>query len=303
LINPFESWRRIVVGAFSNGEYAPQQWSLDLAKGDDQGYFLPGSAVWAVHGSDSTIIAGVRALLMQSLHPGVLAGVVDHSGFRDNPLARLANTIRWIFTVTYGSTTAAERACQRVQRIHESIHGGYRDGHGRDASYSAKDPELVRWVHITFTDAFLAAHKIWGGPIPGGPDAYVREWARAGQLMGVTDPPLTEAQLRQQLDSYYQRGELRADERVAETAAFLRRPPLHPTLRLGYRLIFAGAVESLEPKYRDMMGLRAARLGPFPLPAKFAGKVTLAVVRLALGPVSPSQQAARERLRRLGYPA
>ena len=168
--------------------------------------------------------------------------------------------------------------------------------------YAANDPELLRWVHIAFTDAFLSAHKIWGRPIPGGPDAYVREWAQAGELMGVVSPPLSEEEMRRQLDHWYDAGELRSDDKVAETVAFIRNPPLHPVLRPGYRVLFAAAVTSLEPKYRDLLGLRTARLGPFPLPVRLATRVTLGVVHLALGRMGPSEQAARARLRRLGYP-
>ena len=63
------SWRRQLAGTFSNNASEIPQWELDLAKGDDVGHFGPGSAVWAVHGSMTTIIAGVRALLLQALHP------------------------------------------------------------------------------------------------------------------------------------------------------------------------------------------------------------------------------------------
>src|SRR4029453_16554312 len=97
---------------------------------NDVGYHLPGSAVWAVHGSMPTIVAGIRVLLMQSLHPGALAGVYDHSAFRADPLGRLASTVRWIFTVTYGSKEDAEAATQTVKRIHEKIQGTYMDPPG-----------------------------------------------------------------------------------------------------------------------------------------------------------------------------
>jgi uncharacterized protein (DUF2236 family) len=296
-------WRSEIKQTFTGVPEGVPEWVQRLAEGDDPGYFRPGSAVWAVHGSMPTIVAGIRALLMQSLHPGVLAGVRDHSNYRADPLGRLANTIRWIFTVTYGSTAAAREATHMVLRLHEHVQGEYVDGRGNTRSYAANDPELLRWVHIAFTDAFLTAHKIWGGPIPGGPDAYVREWAKAGQLMGVQAPPLTEADMRLQLDSWYDAGDLRGDARVRETVDFLRNPPLRPMLKPGYRVLFAAAVSSLVPKYRDMLGLRRASLGPIPLPTRLATRATLAVVHLALGRVGPSEQAARRRLRRLGYEA
>lgn len=295
-------WQGELKRVFTGSVDALPEWVPRLAEGDDTGYHLPGSAVWAVHGSMSTIVAGVRALLMQALHPGALAGIHEHSDFRADPLSRLARTIRWIFTVTYGPQAAADEASARVRRLHEPVQGSYGDEHGGERSYSANDPELARWVHIAFVDAFLSVHKIWGAGIPGGPDAYVREWAQAGRLMGVVDPPLSEAEMREQLDRWYNNGELVADSRVAETVEFIRNPPLHPLLRPGYRIIFAGAVYSLEPKYRRMLGLQVPRLGPFPLPVRLATKVTLGVVHLALGRgPGPSEQAARERLRRLGY--
>ncbi|WP_461173836.1 DUF2236 domain-containing protein [Arthrobacter sp. Z1-9] len=296
-------WQDEIKKTFTGRADAVPDWVPKLVEGNDPGYHLPGSAVWAVHGSMSPIVAGIRTLLMQALHPGALAGVHEHSSFREDPLIRLANTIRWIFTVTYGSTEAAENASGRVRRLHEAVQGSYSDNFGAQRDYSANDPELASWIHLAFTDGFLTAHKIWGGPIPGGPDAYVREWAQAGRLMGVEDPPLTEAGMHRQLDRWYESGELRVDGRVAETVEFIRNPPLNRMLRPGYRILFAGAVYSLEPRYRRMLGLAVPRLGPVPLPVGLATKVVLAVVRLALGPRGPSELAARERLRRLGVPA
>ncbi|MFD5278528.1 oxygenase MpaB family protein [Pseudarthrobacter sp. NPDC058362] len=299
----FRIWRDELRKTFTGKSDTPPEWALRLADGDDAGYHLPGSAVWAVHGSMSTIVAGIRTLLMQSLHPGALAGVHEHSDFRADPLARLAATIRWIFTVTYGSRAAAEEASRRVRVLHGPVQGSYRGNDGSLRDYSANDPVLGAWIHLAFTDGFLAAHRIWGKPIPGGPDAYVREWSQAGRLMGVAGPPMSEAELRRQLDDWYRSGELRADARVAETVEFIRNPPLHPLLRPGYRVLFAGAVYSLEPRFQRMLGLTPPRLGPFPLPVRLGTRAVLGVVRLMLGPRGPSELAARERLRRLGVPA
>ena len=201
--NFLREWQGELKRVFTGSVDALPEWVPRLAEGNDAGYHLPGSAVWAVHGSMTPIVGGIRALLMQALHPGALAGIHEHSDFRADPLSRLARTIRWIFTVTYGSTAAAEHASARVRRLHEPVQGSYSDRTARFSSTRPTIPELARWVHIAFVDAFLTAHKIWGGQIPGGPDAYVREWAQAGRLMGVEDPPLTEADMRQQLDRYY----------------------------------------------------------------------------------------------------
>ncbi|MBT2514162.1 oxygenase MpaB family protein [Arthrobacter sp. ISL-30] len=299
--NILKIWRAELRRAFTGHPDSTPLWVPRLAEGNDVGYHLPGSAVWAVHGSMPTIVAGIRVLLMQSLHPGALAGVYDHSGFKKDPLGRLASTIQWIFTVTYGSREAAQEATNRVKRIHERVHGTYLDAQGNTRNYSANDPGLLRWVHVAYADSFVKAHEIWGGPIPGGPDAYIREWAQAARLMGIVDPPLDQASVKAEMDDWYNAGVLRADDRLKETVEFIRNPPLHPSLWPGYKVLFAAAVASLEPKYRELLGLRRPHLGPVPLPAITAARMTLAVVRLILGRKGPSELAARQRLRRLGY--
>lgn len=291
--------RRLLRKTFTGQEDGVPAWVLALSDGDDAGHFGPGSATWTVHGSMASTVAGIRALLMQTLHPGAMAGVYDHSRFREDPLGRLAGTIRWIFTVTYGSTAAARDASNWVLKLHGKVVGNYIDAGGQQRSYSANDPELLSWVHLAFTDSFLRTHQAWGGPIPGGPDSYVNEWATAGDLMQVPEPPASEAQLRQQLDSYYDAGILTHSAQVAEVVHFIRNPPLHPRLRAGYRVLFAGAVSTIEPKYRRLLGLKPAALGPVPLPASATTGAVLAGMRVILGKEGPSEQAARQRLARL----
>lgn len=275
------------------------EWIQELEHGDDAGHFGPGSAVWAVHGGMPTLAAGVRALLMQALHPGALAGVWDHSRFREDPLGRLANTIRWIFTVTYGSRAQAEGASAFVRRIHRHVVGEYVDGRGVRRPYAANDPDLATWVHLAFTDAFLEAHRAWGGPIPGGPDEYVREWAVAGRLMHVPAPPESVAALKDALRSYAEAGLLRRDERTSEVVAFLRDAPLPASLRPAYRLLFAGAVGTLERPYRDLLGLTAPRVAGVAMPVRRAASAALGAATLLLGDESAGERVARARIARL----
>jgi hypothetical protein len=96
--NFLRDWQGELKRVFTGSADALPEWVPRLADGNDAGYHLPGSAVWAVHGSMSPIVAGIRALLMQSLHPAALAGIHEHSDFRADPLRRLARTIQWIFT-------------------------------------------------------------------------------------------------------------------------------------------------------------------------------------------------------------
>jgi uncharacterized protein (DUF2236 family) len=236
----------------SGDERGVPPWVTELSVGGDEGYFGPGSAVWAVHGGIPVIVAGMRALLMQTLHPGAMAGVHDHSRYREDPLGRLNGTVRWVLTTTFGTRERAERACAFVGTLHVKVKGSYARG-DKQISYSASDPTLLSWVHVAFTDSFLRCHETWGKAIPGGADRYVDEWARAGELMGVANPPRSENELRLQLESFGP--ELRSDQLVRDAVRFIRKPPLGSTTAFGYRIVFAGAVATIPRKYRRLLGV------------------------------------------------
>ncbi|WP_166872189.1 oxygenase MpaB family protein [Salinibacterium sp. ZJ450] len=272
-----------------HGRREPPAWTRSLVEGEDEGFFGPGSAVWTVNGALPTLVAGIRALLLQTLHPGAMAGVHDHSSYNDDPLGRLDGTVRWVATTTFGDRRSAIAASAFVSRLHERVTGTYVDARGVERSYAANSEELLRWVHDAFTEAFIGAHQIWGGPIPGGADAYVREWAQAGRLMGVQHPPTSIAELRDEMTAFLD--DAKPDERVAEAVRFLRRPGLPGLTGKAYPILFGGAVASLDPRYRELLGLRR----PW-WPAVTMTRLLLIVGKRVLGPVSPSEQNARARL-------
>lgn len=284
--------RARILTIFSGDPNGQPAWVRQLAEGDDAGYFGPGSAVWEVHNGIPTVVAGIRALLMQTLHPGAMAGVHDHSRYREDPLGRLAGTVRWVLTTTFADRARAREVCGQISRLHEKVHGDYAGADGRRVAYSADDADLIGWVHCVFADAFLGCHETWGGPIPGGADAYVAEWATAGELMGMSSPPTTRAELHDAIAAY--RPVLRHDERVDAAVRWLQRPPLGPGAGPVYRIFFAGAVASLPAEYRRMLGLRR----PW-WPAITATRIGLGIVRRLLGTESSSMAYTRRRLDRL----
>lgn len=267
-------------------------WMVALSEGADVGFFGPGSAVWTVNGASPTMVAGIRALLLQTLHAGAMAGVHDHSRYREDPVGRLDGTVRWVLTTTFGDRAAAAGSSRWVSRLHDRVNGRYVTARGDLRAYSAHDPDLLLWVHDAFTEAFIGAHEVWGGPIPGGPDQYVREWAESARLMGVENPPTTRAELSRQLAGFA--ADFKPDERMTEAVRFLRRPPLPPRIKRVYWLLFAGAVASLAPEYRRMLGLRR----PW-WPAITGNRMLFLLIRVLLGPVSPSERAAWKRVERL----
>lgn len=233
---------------------------------------------------------------MQALHPGALAGVRQHSRYESDALGRLAGTTQWLTVVTFGDTNAADRECARVRGMHQRVRGTYLDAFDELREYSAGDPELLRWVHLAFTDSFLATHLQWGKPIPGGPDSYVREWAKAGELVGVQDAPRSVAELRRALLDF--EPELIGTADTRETVKFIANAPLPLPARAPYALLFAGAVSTISPLHRQKLGLPAVPL----LVTKPAVGAMLKALEFTLGSQSPSQRRATERTNSVGRP-
>ena len=281
-------WHDYLLTAFSGSPDGVPPWVEQLADGDDAGYFGPGSAVWSVHGATPVIVAGIRALLMQTLHPGAMAGVHDWSRYRDDPLGRLSGTVRWVLTTSFASRAGADAGSAMVRKMHTRVAGTYGDG----VAYSAADPELLRWVHVVFAESFLSCHQTWGGSIPGGADRYVAEWATAGELMEVAKPPRSEAELRQQVADF--RPVMISDDRVADAVRFIRTPPLKRSLLPAYRIVFGEAVATIEPEYRRMLGLRR----PW-WPAKLMTRLALAALAVLLGRPAKAEVFAMRRVDRL----
>ena len=155
LTRPLANRFREVVSGSKDG--APK-WAYQMLEGNDEGYFGPESAVWEVHGCVSTIIGGIRALLLQAAHPAALAGVAEHSRYESDPLGRLAGTTKWLTITSFGATEVIEKEARRVNEMHSKVIGNYQAKDGQAHNYAAQDPEYLMWVHCAFTDAFLQTY-------------------------------------------------------------------------------------------------------------------------------------------------
>jgi uncharacterized protein (DUF2236 family) len=210
-----------------------------------------------VHADIAMIVGGLRALLLQTLHPLAMAGVADHSDFRRHPLRRLHRTSHFIGTTTFGSTAQAEAALAAVRAVHRHVVGIAPDGR----PYDAADPHLVKWVHITEVDSFLAAYTRYGGTrlSASDRDRYVAEMAEIARRLGAEDDvPTDAASLRAALDAF--RPELHVSRQTSEAVRFLLVPPLPTLARAPYGVVTAAAVDLLPPWARRMLWLPAPPL-------------------------------------------
>ncbi len=156
----------------------------------DRGLFGPESIAWKVHADFiSMMIGGISSLIMQALHPQALAGVWDHSSFRKDLKGRLGRTAFFIAATTYGSTEMANSMIQKVNQIHTNITG--LDEFGKP--YSATDPHLLSWVHLTETFSFMQSFEDYRKEkiTSHERDQYFREMKSLGERMGAENLPST----------------------------------------------------------------------------------------------------------------
>ncbi len=260
----------------------------------DPGWFGADSLAWRVHADlGPMLIGGLASLLLQSLHPLVMQGVEDHSEYRRDPFGRLQRTAEFIAATTYGGEALASQQVRRVQAIHRRVRGATPAG----VSYSAEDPELLAYVHVTEVWSFLQAYQRYS-PAPlllEEKNRYLEEMSVVAYRLGAAEVPVTTGGVRAYLRKM--RPSLGAGDAARATASFLTSPP--PALGLGGRsayLTLAEAGIDLLPSWaRPMLGLarplvfRAGVVRP-------AALALTAGLRFSIGP-SPVLESARKRAR------
>lgn len=205
-------------------------------------WFAPERPIHRVHSDSSMFIGGMRALLLQSLHPRAMAGVAQHSDYKNDPWGRLQRTADFLAATSFGPADVAQMAVDRVLAVHQRVTGTTTDGQ----PYSANDPHLLRWVHIAEVDSFLSAHQEYGeNPLTAQEaDMYVADMAVIASKLGVPAPPTSVRGLRDQLAMY--RYELKGTPEANDVVKYLLLQPPLPTLtRIPYSLIGAAAVALL----------------------------------------------------------
>ncbi|MCW2656098.1 MAG: uncharacterized protein JWR06_291 [Jatrophihabitans sp.] len=218
----------------------------------DLGYFGPGSVTWRIHGEPVAMVGGLRALLLQALHPEAMALLHTRSDFQDDPWARLQSTVTYVGTVSFGRRADVDAAAARVRRVH--------------AALGIDDPEQLAWVHLCLVESFLVAARAAGLRLSqADADRYVAEQVRAAELVGVESArtPTTAAELTEAIKAM--RPVLRTTPEARAAARIVLAPPLPvPTrfvvpARVGWTTVSALAI-GLLPGW----ALRAYRLPALP---------------------------------------
>jgi len=275
--------RRIAVSATAPFAHAPYPLANTMEHRGDPGLLGPGSVSWMVIADIAVFVGGIRGLLIQAAHPEVVAGVGDHSRYREDPLGRLSRTSAYVTATTFGAMPEVEQAIRQVERIHRVVKGVS----SRGIPYSANDPAFSAWVHNALTDSFATTHLVYGGiPLSDAEtDRFVAEQARIGALLGAHPMPETRADLSSWIEDHPSLG---PSPEMEDAVAFLTDPPLAPTVKLGYRVLLEAAISTVPGRIRDILGVSPA-LAAIPV-----GRSAVAALRWALG-YSPSWRLALER--------
>ncbi len=252
--------------------------------------WFPGdSAIARVHGDASMFVGGIRAVMLQTLHPAAMTAVAEHSGYRGDMWGRLARTSTFLAVTTFGTAEHAQQAVEAVRRIHDRIGGTLPDG----TPYAASDPHLLAWVHAAEVDSFLLAHQVYGArPLDArGCDEYVAQAGEVARRLGVLDPPTTKAGLREVLASY--RPELEGTDLARDAVDFLiRKPPLPLPARPGYRTLVAAAIGLMPSWSREPLALPSYPVAERTVVRALGGAATR-TIRWAMAPGRPRARETR----------
>lgn len=251
-------------------------------------WFAPDSAIARVHGDAAMFVGGIRAVMLQTMHPAAMQAVSEHSGYRGDMWGRLARTSRYLAVTTYGTAEDAQQAVDIIRAVHRRVVGVTPDG----TPYAASDPHLLAWVHAAEIESFLLAHQTYGAePLDqAGRDEYVAQTGEIAARLGVIDPPQTEAELREVMKAF--RSELRGTPAAREAVDFLVwHPPLPLAVRPAYAVLAAAGI-GLMPRWTR----RPLRLPWLPVTERTVvrglGEVATRTIRWALSTGTPAAAAS-----------
>jgi uncharacterized protein (DUF2236 family) len=237
--------------------------TAELGTPPDPGLFGPDSVSWQVHAQPAMWLAGIRSLYLQALHPRTVAGVVQNSEFRTDPLGRLVRTANFVGATTYCTREEIGERAARVRGVHRGLRAVDSETGER---FRIDEPELLLWVHCAEVSSFLSVVRRAGFPLTAAhADRYLDEQRRSAALVGL-DPaevPGSVAEMSRYLATM--RAALRRTPDTDVIYRFLHRPPLQGALSLGVRVyepVVGHLGYSLLPRWAIALYGRRAYPGP-----------------------------------------
>jgi uncharacterized protein (DUF2236 family) len=234
--------------------------SVDGARSTDgakERFFAPGSISWKVVGHPVALVGGMRALIIQTMHPLAMAGVAQYSDFRKDPLKRLRGTSAYVASVVFGDRSTALAAAARVRKLHERVRGV---DLVTGKPFDANDPETMLWVHCTEIHSFLTAYRAYAGHLTlAERDRYLAEQVVAAELVGVPRTMVPDSVAAYRKYFAEMRPRLCVSAEAASTIDFIVRPKLSSRTPMDLRVaatVFGPAAATLVPRdLRRLAGL------------------------------------------------
>ncbi|WP_246540736.1 oxygenase MpaB family protein [Mycobacterium spongiae] len=265
-----EALRRRIVADFetANGRHDDPQ--IYGGPPGDPGLIGPNSVSWELHADLAAVSqAGLATIVLEILHPSVIAGVQDMSSYRQDPFGRARATLGYVLATTFGNTAAATATIERVKHIHSFVTGVRPDGVG----YRALDPELIAWVHTCIPWMIMHTFERTNRPLTEREkDRYLAEQAVIGRMGGAEHVPASVAELNDFVAAM--RPKLGVTAQTREFIDFLLTAPFLPTLpaaadrALHVLAVYAGM--SYAPRWaRELTGfdrpsvMTRSLIGPF----------------------------------------
>ncbi|MEO9224046.1 MAG: oxygenase MpaB family protein [Acidimicrobiales bacterium] len=256
----------------------------------DPGLFGPDSVTWRLHEHPSLLVGGISSLMLQALHPLAIAGVEEHSDYKERPLQRLSRTGSFVVATIYGSTESAEGCIDVVKAVHKHVHGIAPDGR----PYAASDPDLLRWVHVAEFGSFVRAVKRYSlhPPTDAEVDRYYAETAVVAERLGATDVPKSTAEVLAYFDEI--RSVLCVNDQSRSAFNWLMQPfGNDPAMQAVSKLLIEAAVDLLPVWARELYGVTRPPLWGRAV-VRPATRSLLETMRVLAGP-SPIVAEARAR--------
>lgn len=264
------------------------------SQSDNAGLFGPGSISWQVNRETTVLFGGARALLMQAAHPLLLAAARQTAFYERNPWKRLERTLQLTYAITFGTRQEALEAAQRINQVHEDIHG---IDEVTGLPYDARDPDLLLWVHASLLDSQLLFERLTVGKLDEeGRERFHREQMLGAELVGLDRSriPPTVAELRDYIDRVVASGTLQVTEETMKIAKLFRHPPTDVPWRPVIRHLAWWAFATLPDPLRSAYGVRWSATRELQLQGSLRTlKLIRPLVPAAFREILPARVAAR----------